>query len=30
MYLIIFEVYLHDVQKNRYFELVAQLREILH
>ena len=30
MYLIIFEVYPHDDQKNRYFELAAQLREILH
>ena len=30
MYLIIFEVYPHDDQKNRYFELAAQLRETLH
>ena len=29
MYLIIFEVYPHDDQKNRYFELAAQLRETL-
>ena len=30
MYLIIFEVYPHEDQKDRYFELAAQLREILH
>ena len=30
MYLIIFEVYPHNDQKERYFELAAQLREILH
>ena len=30
MYLIIFEVYPHDDQKDRYFELAAQLRETLH
>lgn len=29
MYLIIFEVYPHPSQKNRYFELAAQLRETL-
>ena len=30
MYLIIFEVYLYDDQKDRYFELAGQLRETLH
>ena len=30
MYLIIFEVYPNDDQKERYFELAAQLRETLH
>ncbi len=30
MYLIIFEVYPHDDQKDRYFELAGQLRETLH
>ncbi len=30
MYLIIFEVYPPDDQKERYFELAAQLRETLH
>ena len=30
MYLIIFEVYPHDDQKDRYFKLAAQLRETLH
>ena len=30
MYLIIFEVYPHDEQKGRYFELASQLRETLH
>ena len=30
MYLIIFEVYPHDDQKDRYFELAAKLRETLH
>ena len=30
MYLIIFEVYPHNDQKNRYFELAAQLRQTLH
>ena len=30
MYLVIFEVYPHEDQKDRYFELAAQLRETLH
>ena len=30
MYLIIFEVYPHDDQKDRYFELAAQLHDTLH
>ena len=30
MYVVIFEVYPHASQKNRYFELAAQLRETLH
>ena len=30
MHLIIFEVYPHDDQKDRYFELAGQLRETLH
>ena len=29
MYMVIFEVYPHASQKNRYFELAAQLRETL-
>ena len=29
MYVVIFEVYPHASQKNRYFELAAQLRETL-
>ena len=30
MYLIIFEVYPHSEQRDRYFELAANLREALH
>ena len=30
MYLVLFEVFPHNDQKDRYFELAAQLRETLH